>query len=339
MTENKKLPTYCCIALLESCFMQCKMCFKWHNSIDQRDPQEPVLGQWQEFISQLASMCMDEKPRINFAGGEPLVRKETIDLIAWANKQGFDTLLATNAYLLDESMAQNLSKAGLNQITISLDSVNPATHDFLRGKEGSFNKVLNAIENLAKYAPQIVIDITTTISEYNIKDVVDLAIWANKDKRIHGIGYQAITQPFNTEFDLKWYKNPKYAFLWPKDQVVVSQVMQELVKFKNSADLRSDFVIENPANQFAVFSKYFAKPNDFIKQDYCHIDTNVLNITPTGNVHICFDKPSIGNIKEDNISDIWFGPLADQIRKQIKGCRKNCQSLVNCNFNDSEEYV
>ena len=287
----------------------------------------------------MADMCRDSKPRINFAGGEPLARKETIELIAWANKQGFDTLLATNAYLLDELMAQDLAKAGLKQITISLDSVNPLTHDFLRGKAGSFDKVLAAIENLAEYAPKIVIDITTTISGYNIKDAVELALWANKDKRIHGIGYQAITQPFNTEFDLKWYENQKYVFLWPKDQKIVSQVMQELAKLKNSADLRKDFVIENPPKQFSVFAKYFAQPSDFIKQGYCHIDTNALNITPTGNVHICFDKPAIGNIKKDNITDIWFGQKAEEIRKQIKECRKNCQSLVNCNFNDKEEYV
>jgi MoaA/NifB/PqqE/SkfB family radical SAM enzyme len=339
MIENKKLPTYCCIALLESCFMQCKMCFKWHNSVDQRDTREPSLEQWKEFISQLGQMCLDKKPRLNFAGGEPLARKETIALIGWANQQGFETLLATNAYLLDELMTRDLAQAGLNQITISLDSADPETHDFLRGKPGSFAKVVKAIDNLAKYASKIVIDITTTISAYNIKHAVEVALWANKDKRIHGIGYQAITQPFNTEFDPKWYKNPEYAFLWPKDQECVDKVMRQLAELKHSSKLRPDFVIENPKNQFAVFRKYFFQPDDFLKKDTCHLDQQALNITPQGNVYICFDKQPIGNIKEQNIQDIWFSEAAEQVREQIKACRKNCQSLVNCNFSEQEQYV
>lgn len=319
--------------------MQCKMCFKWHNSVDHRDSQEPSLEQWKEFIAELGQMCQDRKPRLNFAGGEPLVRQETVQLIAWANQLGFDTLLATNAYLLDDLMAQNLASAGLKQITISLDSVNPQTHDFLRGKEGSFDKVIQAIDSLAEYAPQIVIDLTTTISGCNIKDAVSVALWANKDKRIHGIGYQAITQPFNTEFDPKWYKTPEYAFLWPKDPDLVVNTMRQLAELKNSDALREDFVIENPKNQFAVFSKYFIQPDNFIKQDYCHIDLQVLNITPLGNVHICFDKQPMGNIKTDKLKDIWFSDRAEQVRKQIKLCQKNCQSLVNCNFNEREAYV
>ncbi|MFH1061667.1 MAG: radical SAM protein [Candidatus Omnitrophota bacterium] len=339
MNENKKLPTYCCIALLESCFMRCKMCFKWHNSVEYRDPREPSITQWKAFITDLGQMCLAKKPRINFAGGEPLLRKETIELISWAREQGFETLLATNAYLLDDLMAEDLAKAGLNQITISLDSANPKTHDFLRGKPGSFDKVAAAIASLAKYAPRIIIDITTTISGYNIKDAVEVALWANKDKRIHGIGYQAITQPFNTEFDDKWYEKPEYAFLWPNDQDCVRQTMCQLAKLKNSSDLRADFVLENPEDQFAVFSKYFSQPNDFIKQNHCHLDLRALNITPTGDVHICFDKQAIGNIKSNRISELWFSQSAEQARAEIKLCRKNCQSLVNCNFNESEEYV
>src|SRR3989338_1284906 len=37
--ENIKFPTYCCIALLESCFLRCRMCHKWKGDVNLRDPQ------------------------------------------------------------------------------------------------------------------------------------------------------------------------------------------------------------------------------------------------------------------------------------------------------------
>ncbi|MCG2712656.1 MAG: SPASM domain-containing protein, partial [Candidatus Omnitrophica bacterium] len=84
---------------------------------------------------------------------------------------------------------------------------------------------------------------------------------------------------------------------------------------------------------------YFKNPKNFLKKGPCHISVEALNITPTGQVHICFYKPAIGNIKSFNIRDIWFSEKAKSVREMIKKCTRNCQSLVNCNFEESETYI
>ncbi|MFH2144907.1 MAG: radical SAM protein [Candidatus Omnitrophota bacterium] len=338
--SNTKIitPTYCCLAILESCFMKCKMCYKWQSDINLRSSDEPTVAQWKQLITDLASMG-DIRPTINFAGGEPLVRGETLDLIAFASSLGLDTLLATNAYLIEKEMSLRINEINLKNIVISLDGVNKNTHDFLRGTAGSFERVQRAIELLQLYANKVKIDLATVISAVNLNEIVALVEWASQSSKINGIAFQAVTQPFSTPEEEKWYENPEYSFLWPKDLELVNSAMDRLIELKTAGSLRQGFAIKNPTRQLGVYKRYFEKPEDFVKRSGCHLYYQALNVTPAGEVHLCFYKPSIGNIKSSHIQDIWVSEKAKSVREQIKQCRKNCQALVNCNFDETEDYA
>lgn len=64
--------------------------------------------------------------RVRLTGGEPLVRKGVVDLVAEiAAVEGIDDVsLTTNGILLPR-MAQDLKRAGLKRVNISLDALNP----------------------------------------------------------------------------------------------------------------------------------------------------------------------------------------------------------------------
>ncbi|MBU4305292.1 MAG: radical SAM protein [Candidatus Omnitrophica bacterium] len=337
--SNSLKPTYCCIALLESCFMRCKMCYKWQEDVSVRHLDEPSFAQWMQCIKDLAVLCAENKPQMNFAGGEPLAMEETLELIRHAEDLGFDALLATNAYLIDTIKAKEIAEAHLSNISISLDGVNARTHDFMRGVEGSFLRVMKALDMLSVYTPQTKIYLNSVITDINMKEIVDLVRWAEADGRIHGLGFQAVTQPFSTPEQDDWYVDEKYAFLWPKDQRLMAEVMDEMTALKETGNFRQPFKISNPAGQFKVYKRYFNDPAQFVKKIRCHLDTQAINITPAGAVHICFYKPPIGNIKQQSILQMWDSDEAVSVREQIRQCRKNCQSMVNCNFKDEEDYV
>ncbi|MBU1088066.1 MAG: radical SAM protein [Candidatus Omnitrophica bacterium] len=331
-------PSYCCLALIESCFMHCKMCYKWLEDVNIRKPDEPALEQWKQAVSDLALLCKDNKPQINFAGGEPLVREETLVLIEHAQGLGFDTLLATNAFLIDKNKAVEIGRSNLGNISISLDGFRPQTHDFMRGVTGAHEKVLKAIDFIKRFSPQTNIYLNCVICELNMHEIIDLTKWADNDGRINGLGFQALTQPFSTPVEEFWYRNEKYASLWPKDIGKVNETMGQLYSLKLANDFKAPFQILNPANQFRAFKKYFNNPDKFIKKGRCHLDSWAINITPAGQVHLCFNMPSIGNIKSTSIKDMWNSDLARDVRGRIQLCRKNCQAMVNCNFDDSQSY-
>jgi MoaA/NifB/PqqE/SkfB family radical SAM enzyme len=329
-----ELPTYCCVALLESCFLKCRMCYKGKTDIDLRDPGEPNLGQWKSFLCSLRSLVR-ERFQINFAGGEPLARKETLELIKYAAEKGFNTLLATNAFLIDEEMARKIGESGLTTINISLDSLKEERHDYIRGVKGVYRNAMRAIDLLDKYAANVHLGICSVIMEENLDEVGEIVKWIQANDKIDGMGFQAVTQPFSTPEDSLWYENQEYSHLWPKDISRVDRAMDGLIALKQKGLNK----LGNPLTQFYVYKAYFRNPNNFIKKQKCHIDTQAINITPTGEIRICFYMEPVGDIKFDDINEVWFSAKARQIREKISACKRNCQSMVNCNFDASEIYT
>ncbi|MDP2924128.1 MAG: radical SAM protein [Candidatus Omnitrophota bacterium] len=333
-TNFIKLPTYCCICVTENCFFHCQMCQKWKFDINFRDPKEPNLEHRKMFIDCLRRLVKG-KFQINFAGGEPLIREETLSLIKYASQKGFVTSLATNGFLINEQMAKEMAGSDVAIVNISLDSLKPERHDYLRGVKGAYSKVMEAIELLDKYAKNASISICTVISNHNIDEVADIVKWAQANDKIDGIGFQAISQPFGTPEDPFWYLNPEYSHLWPNDIARANKAMDELIKLKKSNYNK----LGNPLTQLYVYKAYFSDPNKFIKQQKCHIDTQAITIGHIGEIKICCYMEPIGNIKCDDINDAWFSERAKKLRVKIKNCKKNCQSMVNCNFDESEDYV
>lgn len=84
-------------------------------------------------------------PAILFSGGEPLVREDTPELIAYAKSIGLTCTLSTNGTLIDEPMADRLAALGLKYAGISIDG-KAERHDKLRGLVGAYEKTVKAID-------------------------------------------------------------------------------------------------------------------------------------------------------------------------------------------------
>lgn len=84
--------------------------------------------------------------KVRLTGGEPLVRKDIVKLVAMlAAINGLEDLsMTTNGILLSEH-AVDLKKAGLNRINISLDTVNPEQYCQIT-RNGELTKVLEGID-------------------------------------------------------------------------------------------------------------------------------------------------------------------------------------------------
>ena len=83
--------------------------------------------------------------RIKITGGEPLCRKDLVEIIENIFNLHLytDISLTTNGYLLYEK-AQQLCDAGLNRINVSLCSLNPKTYHKITGSN-SLDKVLKGL--------------------------------------------------------------------------------------------------------------------------------------------------------------------------------------------------
>jgi MoaA/NifB/PqqE/SkfB family radical SAM enzyme len=56
----------------------------------------------------------------------------------------------------------------------------------------------------------------------------------------------------------------------------------------------------------------------------CRVGLRDFFIKTNGEIEVCFFYPSIGNIKEQSARDIWYGPKAQEIRRQTVECDRLC---------------
>jgi len=105
-----------------------------------------------EEISRLTRMLVRHgAAKVRITGGEPLVRAEIETLIASLSQiDGVaDLTLTTNAYLMEQK-AQLLKDAGLQRVTISLDSLDDEVFRSMNGRGFGTAKVLQGIDAAEK---------------------------------------------------------------------------------------------------------------------------------------------------------------------------------------------
>jgi cyclic pyranopterin phosphate synthase len=116
--------------------------------------------------------------KVRLTGGEPLVRQDVVELVSMiANLDGIeDFAMTTNAYLLS-GMAESLKKAGLQRITVSLDSIDDEVFRKMNGRGFGTAKVIDGIA-AAKEAGLDPIKINAVVQKgINDNTLVELAGW------------------------------------------------------------------------------------------------------------------------------------------------------------------
>lgn len=84
--------------------------------------------------------------RFVITGGEPLVFQDFDELVEAIDPQRFYINCDTNGWFLDEERANHLKSIGVDRIQLSIDSLNAKEHDAFRGKEGSHERAMRAVD-------------------------------------------------------------------------------------------------------------------------------------------------------------------------------------------------
>jgi len=299
------------------------MCNKWQEDIYLKGRQDfPSVTQWNRCVDDLAGM-VDFPFELDIGGAEALLFPELTQVISHSVKQGFYTSIASNGYLIDAVMARGLGDAGLRAISLSLDSIKEEVHDYLRGVKGVYLRLMQAIENLSRYAPDTNINLCCVFYQINQDTILQLIEWAQADRRIASINFMAAMQPNNTAPDPSWQEG-EYGELWPKEPHKTAEIIQQVIHLK-----KKRYKIGNPVSQLMAFQAYYINPSKFVKRRQCNLDRCVL-VSSVGDIYLCYDFESIGNIKEDSLLEAWYSPRALKVRSDIAGCTKNCHHLLNC---------
>ncbi|MCD6512498.1 MAG: GTP 3',8-cyclase MoaA [Thermoplasmata archaeon] len=126
------------ISVTERCNLNCIYC---HNE-GQMEAKTEMRAEEIEKILEIASRIGIKD--VKFTGGEPLMRKDILDIIRAGRKYMEDVSMTTNGTLL-APVALKLKEAGLNRVNISMDSVERERYRKITGKD-MVDRVKDAIK-------------------------------------------------------------------------------------------------------------------------------------------------------------------------------------------------
>ena len=110
---------------------------------------------------------------LKITGGEPFLRKDIMKLLKQARLLNLKTDISTNASLITNKVARNLSELGLDMVHVSLDGHTKAIHEIARG-ENTYEPTLRGIKNLTAQ-PNIYVRIGCLIFKENENYLKEIA--------------------------------------------------------------------------------------------------------------------------------------------------------------------
>ncbi|MFC1649994.1 radical SAM protein [Candidatus Latescibacterota bacterium] len=125
------------MAVTNRCMYNC-----WHCYNSGRNQNDIPLHVLKRIIGDLQEMSA---VRVTLSGGEPLLRDD-LEEIAGSFDDRTYLNLNTTGYGLTSERASALKDSGIFAVGISLDSINPAEHDQMRGRPGAFSTALKALK-------------------------------------------------------------------------------------------------------------------------------------------------------------------------------------------------
>jgi len=295
-------PVSVAIALTDRCNARCIHCDIWKNR-GQED--RPSLAQWQSLLTDVRTWL--GPVQVTFTGGEALLNRDAIELIALSSSLGLFTELLTHGFWENQTRIESVARARPARVTISFDGLGE-THDLVRGREGFGTKTRASIQTLKRLRRELRLDLVvrlkTVIMRQNLEDVCKIAHFAQQEGL--EVFYQPIEQNYNTPEDPYWFEHSP---TWPTETKRAVGVVYELLELK-----RKGFPIANSTEQLEVMIPYFLNPSNLRvavqshsaheQQQLCNALTN-LQCQANGDVTVCSAQPPVGNIKTKPIREIW----------------------------------
>lgn len=305
--------------ITRACNMKCVHCYENAGRKDIDELNRDEINQGLEIISKAGVTS------VAFSGGEPTINPHITTYIKNANELGMYPAIATNGYRLSkEYVCNKFADAGLEFVQISIDGLNPETHDSFRGVEGSWEKAIQAIENCVER--DFFVEVATTVTTHNIEEIPKIINYV-KDLGVHWLMlYNFI--PTGSGSDIS-------------EMDISPQNRLNLLETSYDENMIGDMQVLSTAPQFApvaesLQSKSSLIPTHFYNPEYdnpqvmqladfvggCGAGRFYMSIEPNGDLYPCVFFPhdeelKLGKLLEDNFEEVWKNnPLLKTLRNK-----------------------
>lgn len=295
--------------LTENCNLRCVSCNCWRETTN----DELTTDEWKAVLDQLRARRI---VKVNITGGEPLIRRDCIELLAYATSIGIPQLhLNTNGLLLDEQRRTAVLEAGVRSFNLSIDGPTAAVHDRIRGRVGAFDRTHDHLQALVDERPRLGLKLRMnfTVMRTNVAELPGIAAMAQRLE---------VPLYLNLATDTTFlFRAPGVSALAAVDPTALHHALAELEDM-----LRRDRrFLPRPAD-LRYLRRHFTEP---LQRDVpCAESQLKLMVHSRGEIGGCWAEDPSMNVRERSISSVIDSPEYRQeharlFRKDCVGCGSN----------------
>jgi MoaA/NifB/PqqE/SkfB family radical SAM enzyme len=283
------------------CNCRCRMCQRW------RDPRPETLtiSDYRRLAGEFRNMAVHQ---ISVAGGEPLMRQDVFDIIAAFAGHGLSVNLCTNGMLLERYSSQVI-RSGPTCVTVSLDGAHAATHDSIRGINGSCAQVERGIRKIlaVDFRKRPVLRVRMTISSFNQHEIQAFY------EKWHHLADDVLLQPVHNCGDA-FYTGMRSGELTLNPSVLEDQV-------RRTPLLRDGYM--------RTLITSLREEGGAYPDNRCYAGILMARIDPWGNVYPCLEQHvKVGSVCGRTFASVWQSAAFAAERERLR-TRRTCRCWYN----------
>jgi len=266
---------------------------------------------------------------VSYMGGEPTTSRHLTEWIEQACRLGLDFRFTTNGYIMNEEMARRFVAAGVFNIGISLESLDPKINEIIRPYKDGTSKTLRCIELLLeereRQKKHVSLNLKTVLTAINMESFIEIV---KRYGKIEGI--MCTPQVFEPMDDMPPATNQ---MLFIKDLERLRRTMEQIRELKRegytvhvSEQALNEMVRQCSQNQDHTATMHHKKLEMDPSEPDCNIGTDNMWIEH-GMVKLCSYHAPIGNFMTDEhitLKQMWESEMTRRVRAQTRACRRLC---------------
>lgn len=339
-----------------NCETNCIYCYAQRRHVP--SSRQLSTERWIELFHEAHSLGLEQ---VTLSGGDPLFKKDALDLIAELINLKMLFLLSTKCHVTREK-ADRLVDIGMTlpvnqytrEIQLSMDGPDEKTADVLAGSSGYFHRAIDSVRNLV--ARDFNLRVKAVVIPLNAPRVYE---WI---KLLAGFGVHNLSV---AAYNRSFYRHNDALFLSGDERVLIAEQCRRARADFPDIKLRMTGFEVAPAREAQTLPKTAgtvevgAEPGQRAKDKakrwkdraHCSGGRSSMTITPDGKVVLCDTIPQegdfvVGDVTSQSIMDVWNSdrllnfafPPRDRFASSACydcGHRTECQSQAGYCFRDS----
>jgi len=313
------------------CNLKCIHCYS--DSEAREYPGELTWDQCQAVVDDLAGFKV---PAVLLSGGEPLIHPRFFDLATYARGKGLRLTLSTNGILIDPDRARKIKDLGFSYVGISLDGIGE-THDHFRGRQGAFDKAVQAFRNCKAVEQKV--GLRLTLSPHNVADLDKILEFIERENIDRVCFYHLVYSGRGSALKDVDHEGTRRA---------IDKIFEKTAQWVDQGTPREVLTVDQPADGAYLYLRLLKENPERAGEVFRTLAWNggganssgvgIGNIDTQGNVHPdqFWQSVQLGCVKDRPFSEIWQDPshpILAGLRNRLpllKGKCASCRYLKLC---------